>query len=113
MVLPTSVSMSGITGATLIGAALQHLHMGDELATLRAADRGCAETLTPNVWPAGLPFADAFDLRRVQGIDIRPALALLLLAHGSRFANAASSPLLPRSCGRCRGSGCQDRSVAS
>ena len=28
-----------------------------------------------------LALADAFDLRRVQGIDLRPALALALLAH--------------------------------
>jgi hypothetical protein len=32
----------------------------------------------------GLAFADAFDLRRVKGIDLRPALTLLLLAHAPR-----------------------------
>ena len=32
----------------------------------------------------GLAFADAFDLRRVQGIDLRPALTLLLLADAPR-----------------------------
>jgi len=32
----------------------------------------------------GLALADAFDFRRVQGIDLGPALALLLLAHVPR-----------------------------
>jgi hypothetical protein len=32
----------------------------------------------------GFAFADAFDFRRMQGIDLRPALALLLLAHAPR-----------------------------
>jgi hypothetical protein len=43
MTLPTSVSMSRDHGGqrvTVIGVAGQRLHMGDELATLRAADRG-------------------------------------------------------------------------
>jgi hypothetical protein len=33
---------------------------------------------------AGLAFADSFDLPRVQGIDLRPALTLLLLANAPR-----------------------------
>jgi len=32
----------------------------------------------------GLALADAFDFRRVQGIDLRAALTLLLLAHAPR-----------------------------
>lgn len=32
----------------------------------------------------GLALADAFDLRRVQATDLRPALTLLLLAHAPR-----------------------------
>lgn len=55
--------------------------MGDELAALGAADRGCNGDFDAEfVRPMGLAVADAFDLRRVQGIDLRPALTLLLLA---------------------------------
>jgi hypothetical protein len=32
----------------------------------------------------GLALADAFDLRRMQRIDLRPALALLLLVDAAR-----------------------------
>src|SRR5437773_7165071 len=59
--------------------------MGDELAALGVADRGRNGDFDAElVRPMGLAFADAFDLRRVKGIDLRPALTLLLLAHAPR-----------------------------
>ena len=59
--------------------------MGDELAPLGMADRGGDGDLDAElVGPMGLALADAFDFRRVQGIDLGPALALLLLAHPPR-----------------------------
>ena len=69
----------------VIGIAGQRLHMGDELAALGAADRGGDRDLDAElVRPMGFAFADALDLRRVQGIDLRPALMLLLFAHAPR-----------------------------
>src|SRR5262245_55469809 len=47
----------------------------------RRCDRDFAAKL---IGFAGLAFADAFDLGRVQRIDLRPALALLLMAHTQR-----------------------------
>src|SRR5450432_1743520 len=59
--------------------------MGDELAALGMADGGGDGDLDAElVRSVGLPLADAFDFRRVQGIDLGPALALLLLAHAPR-----------------------------
>jgi hypothetical protein len=70
---------------TVIGVAGHRLHVGDELAGLGAADRGGNGDFDAElVRPMGLAFADAFDLRRVQGIDLRPALTLLLLADAPR-----------------------------
>lgn len=61
------------------------LHKGDELATLGMADRGCDRDFDAElVRPVSLALADAFDFRRMQGIDLRPALTLLLLAHAAR-----------------------------
>jgi hypothetical protein len=57
----------------------------------------------------GLAFADVFDFRRMQGIDLRPALTLLLLAYaatcrrcgaGENFRNVAhGQSFCPRSAG--------------
>jgi hypothetical protein len=59
--------------------------MGDELAALGMADRGCDGDFDAElVRPMSLALADAFDFRRVQGIDFRAALARLLLAHAPR-----------------------------
>src|SRR6266571_4603475 len=77
MVLPTSASMSGIAG--------QRLHMSDELAALAMLEGGGNAHLDAElVRPMGLALADAFDFRRMQGIDLRPALMLLLLADAPR-----------------------------
>lgn len=70
---------------TVIGVAGQRLYMGDELATLRAAYRsGNGDFDAELVRPVRLALADALDLRRVQGIDLRPALTLLLLVDAPR-----------------------------
>jgi len=59
--------------------------MGDELAALAVLEGGGNAHLDAElVRPMGFAFADAFDLRRVQGVDLRPALTLLLLAHAPR-----------------------------
>jgi hypothetical protein len=72
----------GCQGVTIIGIARQRLHMGNELATLGMADRGRDGDFDAElVRPMSLALADAFDFRRMQGIDLGPALALLLFAH--------------------------------
>src|SRR6266478_360430 len=69
----------------VIGIAGQRLHMGDELAALAVLEGGGNADLDAElVRSMGLAFAGAFDLRRMQGIDLRPALTLLLLAHAAR-----------------------------
>lgn len=86
--LPTSASISGITGCqgvTVIGIARQRLDMGDELAAPGVAEGGSHRDLDAElVRPVGPALADAFDFRGVQGIDLGSALALLLLAHAPR-----------------------------
>src|SRR5450432_2725370 len=75
----------GCQCVTVIRIAGQRLHMGNELAALGMADRGCDGDFDAElVRPMSLALADAFDFRRVQGIDLGPALALLLLAHEPR-----------------------------
>src|SRR3979411_2163209 len=70
---------------TVIGIAGQRLHMGDELAALAVPEGGGDAHLDAElVRPMGFALADAFDFRRMQGIDLRPALTLLLLAHAPR-----------------------------
>lgn len=64
---------------TVVGIAGQRLHMGDELAALGVVDRGGdGDSGAELVRPTGLAFADALDFRRMQGLDLRPALTLLL-----------------------------------
>src|SRR6202011_39407 len=71
----------GCQRMTVIRAG-QRLHMGDELAALGMADRGCDGDFDAElVRPMSLALADAFDFRRMQGIDLPAALMLLLLAH--------------------------------
>ena len=75
----------GCQRVAVIGIAGQRLHMGDELAALGVLERGGNADLDAElVRPVGLALADALDFRRVQGIDLRPALTLLLLAHAAR-----------------------------
>ena len=58
--------------------------MGDELAALAVLEGGGNADLDAElVRPMGFAFADAFDFRRMQGIDLRPALTLLLLAYAA------------------------------
>jgi hypothetical protein len=81
--------------------------VGDELAALGVADRGGNSDFDAQlVGPMGLAFADAFDFRRVQGIDLRHALMLLLFAHAPRQCQQSCERARRcfRSCGRRRGS---------
>jgi hypothetical protein len=88
MVLPAKrlhVRDHGRQGVTVIWIAGQRLHMGDELAALAVLEGGGNAHLDAElVRPMGLALADAFDFRRMQGIDLRPALMLLLLADAPR-----------------------------
>ena len=82
------------------GVTFQRLDVGDELAALGVADGGGNADLDAElVRPVGFAFADAFDFRRVQGIDFGSALTLLCSrtrrASISNCSNAASSPLSP------------------
>ena len=75
----------GCQRVTIIWIAGQRLHMGDELAALAVLEGGGNADLDAElVRPMGLALADAFDFRRMQGIDLRPALTLLLLAYAAR-----------------------------
>ena len=70
---------------TIIWIARQRLHVGDELAALAVLEGGGNADLDAElVRPMGFAFADAFDFRRMQGIDLRPTLMLFLLAHAPR-----------------------------
>jgi hypothetical protein len=61
--------------------------MGDELAALGVAECGGNGDFDDElVRRMGLALADTFDFRRVQGIDLRPTLMLLLI--GARAARA-------------------------
>src|SRR6185312_6904698 len=59
--------------------------MGDELAALGVRQRGGDGDLDPElVGPVRLALADALHLRRMQRVDLRAALVLLLFKHPSR-----------------------------
>src|SRR5947208_14916715 len=74
----------GFQGVAVIWIAGQRLHVGNELAALAVLEGGGNADLDAElVRPMGLAFADAFDFRCMQGIDLRPALTLLLLAHAA------------------------------
>jgi hypothetical protein len=65
----------GCQRVTVIRIARQRLHVGDELAAPGVADGGSDGDLDAElVGPMGVAFADAFDFRRVQGIDLGPFL---------------------------------------
>src|ERR1700677_435085 len=75
----------GCQRVTVIRVSRQRLHMGDELAALAVLEGGGNADLDAElVRPMGFALADAFDFRGMQGIDLRPALMLLLLAHAPR-----------------------------
>jgi hypothetical protein len=80
--------MSGITVASVwpsYGLPGGAFTWGNELAALAVFEGGGNADLDAElVRPMGVALADAFDFRRVQGIDLRPALTLLLLAHAPR-----------------------------
>ena len=66
----------------VVGVARQRLDVGDKLAALRPVQRGRDRHLDAELVGAmGLALADAFDLGRVQRIDLRSALVLALMAH--------------------------------
>ena len=57
----------------VVGIAGKRLHVGDELAALRAVQRRGDGDLDPKlIGPVRLALADAFDLGRVQRIDFFP-----------------------------------------
>ena len=63
----------------VVRVARQRLGVGDELAALGAMERGGERDLDAElVRPMRLAFADAFDLGRVQRIDLLSALMLAL-----------------------------------
>lgn len=66
----------------VIGIAGQRLHMGDELAAFGAMQRrGDRDFHAKLVGPVRVALADAFDLRRMERIDLFAALVLALAAH--------------------------------
>jgi hypothetical protein len=68
-------------GVAVVGVAGQRPSVQHELATRCAAVCGDDRDLHPElVRRAGITFADAFDLRGVEGIQLPAALALLLRA---------------------------------
>src|SRR5262249_59835173 len=71
-------------GVAVIGIAWQRLGMDGELPALAALERGCDAHLDAElVRLARLTFADAFDLGGVQAVNLRAALAALLLTHSA------------------------------
>ena len=68
----------------VIWIARQRFHVGDELAALAVLEGGGNADLDAElVRPMGFAFTDAFDFRRMQGVDLRPALMLFLLTHAA------------------------------
>ena len=64
------------------GIAVQRLAVQDELAALGLGDGSCNRDLAAEL--VGSPrfsFADALDLGSVQGVDLGPALAVVLVAN--------------------------------
>ena len=72
----------GFDRVAVVRVARQRLDVGDELTASRAVQRRRHRRLDAElVGPARL--ADAFDLGRMQRIDLPPALMPPLLAHGA------------------------------
>ena len=73
------VGQHGFERVAVIGPSGQRLGVDGELAAFAAVQRGGDGGLDAElVRPVRLAFADAFDLRRVQGIDMPSAVARLL-----------------------------------
>ena len=69
-------------GVAIIGIAWQHLGVQHELAALAAVDRRRDANLDAElVRLVGFSIADAFDLRRVQRVDLLATLPLTLIAN--------------------------------
>src|SRR5580693_450975 len=66
----------GCQRVAVIRIARERLHMGDEPAAPGATERGCDGDFDAElIGTMGLSLADAFHFRRMQRIDLRPALA--------------------------------------
>ena len=75
----------GTERMAVIRVAVQRLGVQHELPALGRGDRGGDRDLAAElVGRAGLAFADALHLGRVQRVDLRPALTLLLMANTQR-----------------------------
>lgn len=73
------VGDGGAEGMAVERVAVQCPGMEHELAALGLGDRGRDRDLAAElVGRTSLALSDAFDFRRVQGIDLRPALAMIL-----------------------------------
>src|SRR3984893_15122529 len=75
----------GTERVAVIGVTVQRLGVQHELSAPGRGDRGDNRDLAAElVGGSGLAFADALHLRRVQRVDLGPALALLLMANPQR-----------------------------
>src|ERR1035438_10080398 len=75
----------------VIGIAWQCLRVDDELAALAVLEGGGNADLDAElVGLVGLALADALHLRRMQAVDLGPALSALLGAYAPRQAQQAS-----------------------
>ena len=84
-------------GVSVVGIAGQRLHVGDELAALATLQGGGDADLDAElVGLVRLALADAFDLGRVQAVDLGAPLAALLIAHPPRQAQQGGERGLER-----------------
>ena len=80
--VPLDVGDGAFQRVAVEGIAVQRLGVQDELAALGLGDGDSDRHLAAElVGRPGLALADALDLRGVQRIDLRPALAMVLVAH--------------------------------
>src|SRR4051794_1784169 len=84
-------------GVPVVRIAVQRLRMQYELTAFGLGDRGCHRDLaTELVGRPRLTFADAFDLRRMQGIDFVAALAMILMSDAEREIEQRAEARLER-----------------
>src|SRR5262249_42513841 len=87
----------GTERMAIIRVAVQRLGMQYELSALWRGDRRRERVLAAElVGFASLTFANAFDLGRVQRIDLRPALTLLLMADTQREVEQRAKAVFQR-----------------